>query len=122
LRITVRYPGPDLSELTPNELEMLNSTSGLSLKTQEQMLAELRRENGALDEAIRIGEDPNASDAQVISSLNEIQRSIDASSAVDTATARQQTQGLESIKSSIMGSRGMTVEHVDLALKVLGVA
>lgn len=117
---TGRYPGPDLSELTPNELEMLNSTSGLSLKTQEQMLAELRRENGALDEAIRIGEDPNASDAQVISSLNEIQRSIDASSAVDTATGRQQTQGLESIKSSIMGSRGMTegVNPIDTAASI----
>lgn len=113
-------PGPDLSELTPQELERLNTTQGLSLKTEEQMLFELRQNNSALDEAINIGQNPDSTDAQVISSLSEIQRAIDSSATNDTAMGRQQTQSLESIKSSIMGERGITegVNPIDAASSI----
>ncbi|AHZ95387.1 tapemeasure protein [Mycobacterium phage Damien] len=112
--------GPDLSELTPDELDLLNRTQGLSLKTEEDMLFELRRNNAALDEAITVGQDPNSTDAQVIQSLAEIQRSIDSSAAIDTPAMRQQTQSLESIKSAIMGDRGITegVNPIDAASSI----
>lgn len=112
--------GPDLSDLTPDELAQLNTTSGLSLKTQDQMLAELRQNNSALDQAITVGQNPDSTDAQVISSLSEIQRAIDSSATNDTAMGRQQTQSLESIKSSIMGERGITegVNPIDAASSI----
>lgn len=100
--------GPDLSELNPEELDRLNTTQGLSLKTEQGILDELRQSNSVLDQAIRTGEDPNSSDDQVIQSLSTIQQSIDQQGLQDTAAGRQQVQALEGVKSSIMSQRGIT--------------
>lgn len=102
-------PGPNFSNLSPNELAEISNNTGYSLQTQQQMLDSLRQQNVALDDAIRVGQDPASTNDQIASSLGTIQSEIEKQSANDTPAGRQQLSALEGVKSSIMSDRGFSV-------------
>lgn len=114
-------PGPNLSDLTPEELKQFNETQGLSLQTQDQMLAELRRGNSSLDTALTAGQADGATTDQQIAALNELQKTIDTTN-TDTPGGRSQAQALEGIKSDIMGKGGLAegANPVDQAATIAG--
>ncbi|AAN02087.1 tail length tape measure protein [Mycobacterium phage Barnyard] len=92
-------PAGDWSGIASNTAE--------SVDQQKAILDQLRQNNSALDEQIKIAENPSSSDQQVAASLQSIQAEIDRQSVNDTPAGRANTQALESLKSSITGERGM---------------
>lgn len=72
-----------------------------SAKTQEDVLEELKQSNGALAEQIRIAQDPNASDAEVIRALQAIDDEI------ATTADREIHEGLEGVRDAVMDDRGI---------------
>ena len=109
------HKGPDMSTMTEEELQRLNATGGYSLKTQQDMLAELRQNNPALDQAITVGQDPNSTDSQVASSLSTIDDTLGQLSTNDTPAGRAQVQSLKSVQGEIASQRGMVQSANPLA-------
>lgn len=77
------------------------------LSMNESLLQEMQSQDLALDEAIRIGQDPNSTDAQVANSLSAIDDKIASLAGTDSPEARAQTSALQSIQGQIAGDRGM---------------
>lgn len=77
------------------------------LSMNESLLQEMQSQDASLDEAIRIGQDPNSSDAQVADSLSAIDDRIASLAGTDSPEARAQTSALQSIQGQIAGDRGM---------------
>lgn len=97
-------PGPDLNE----QFKVMNDNLDKQLSQQEIMINELRDQNPLLEEAIRIGENPNASDAQIGSALDTISMIADQQRKMDTAQSRFLADGLDSVANKIAGNRGMS--------------
>jgi hypothetical protein len=83
-----------------------NTSQSVSL--DEQILAELRGQSSSLDQAITLGQDPNASDEQIAGVLSEIDNNIAALKDTDTPVARAQVSALETVQGDIAGQRGFT--------------
>lgn len=119
-----RQPGPDLSNLSPDQLKAIQDNTGYSAKTQDQMLQALREGNGSLDAAINSAQNPTSTDQQVISGLSGIQAEIDRQNSANTPAGRQNASILEGIKSQAMGDRGISEAQnpVDTAATIAGSA
>lgn len=92
--------GPD------GRLQVADQANEDSLTMDEAMLNELRTHDATLDEAIRVGQDPNSTDEQVADSLSTIDKNIAAIAGTDTPQARAQLSALEGVQSDIAGKRG----------------
>lgn len=103
-----RAIGPDLSNLSDEQLKAIQDNTGFSAQTQDQMLQQLRQGNSSLDQAITAGQQPNSTDQQTADSLTTIQREIDRQNNLNTPASRQQASALEGIKSGIMQDKGFT--------------
>lgn len=102
-------PGPDLNE----QFKVMNENLDKQLSQQEIMIKELRDQNPLLEEAIRIGENPNATDAQIGAALDTISMIADQQRKMDTAQSRFLADGLDSVANKIAGNRGMSQVQTD---------
>lgn len=84
-----------------------------SVSLEEQILSELRGQNASLDDAIRVGQDPNATDDQIAGTLGIIDQNIAALQNQDNPVARAQINALQGIQSEIAGNRGFTQQQQD---------
>lgn len=119
-----RAIGPDLSNLSDDQLRAIQDNTGFSAQTQEQMLQQLRQSNSTLDQAITTGQQPNSTDQQTADSLSVIQSEIDRQNNLNTPSSRQQASALEGIKSGIMQDKGFSenANPVDTAATIAGSA
>lgn len=101
-----RAIGPDLTNLSSDQLKAIQDNTGFSAQTQDEMLAQLRQGNSSLDQAITAGQLPNSTDQQTADSLSTIQSEIDRQNNLNTPASRQQASALEGIKGSIMSDKG----------------
>ena len=103
-------PGPDLSELTDEQRQMVENGS-VSLQTQEQMLQALQADNPQLNDAIAILQDEKATNEQVYKALPTLDAMIEQQKGTDTAQSRSNAQALESIRSDAMSERGVAEQN-----------
>ena len=103
-------PGPDLSELTDEQRQMVENGS-VSLQTQEQMLQALQADNPQLNDAIAILQDEKATNEQVYKALPTLDAMIEQQKGTDTAQSRSNAQALESIRSDAMSERGIAEQN-----------
>lgn len=122
---TAQQAGADLSKkldsLTPEQLAKVQS-GDITIKTQEQMLAEMVKQTPLLQKAIDVSKDYNASQEDAISSLTTVQGLIDNLGEATTPAAKQQKQALESIQGQIKTNNGLTegANPIDQASQIAG--
>lgn len=112
-----------LDGLTPAELAKVQS-GDVTVKTQDQMLAELQKHTPLLSEAIDVAKLPNATEDQSIKSLNTIQGLIDQQGEAKTPAQKQQLSALEGLQSTIKSNAGLTEgdNPIDTAAGIAGSA
>ena len=91
-------PAEDIGAIAENTRE--------SADVDQQVLNLMRTQNTTLDEAIRVGQDPNATDEQISNSLQVIQSEIAKAGQDDSAQGRAQLQALQGVSESIQSSQG----------------
>lgn len=127
LAATARQSAADLSSqldaLTPEQLAKVTSGE-VSVKTQEQMLDELKKQTPLLGEAIDVSKKDTPGQAESIKALTTIQSLMDKQGEAKTPAQKQQMSALEGISSTIKGKTGLTegANPIDQASTVLDAA
>lgn len=117
--------GADLSAkldaLSPEDLAGVQNGT-LSVKTDDQILAELVKQTPLLQTAIDVSKDNKATQEQSIGALNTLDDLITAQGDAKTPAAKQQKNALESLSSTIQSNSGLTTGEnpIDKAASVAG--
>lgn len=112
-----------LDTLTPEELGKVQSGE-VSVKTQDQMLEELKKQTPLLGEAIDVSKKDSPGEEESIKALTTIQSLMDQQGEAKTPAQKQQMSALESLSSNIKGKTGLTegANPVDTATNIAGAA
>lgn len=112
-----------LDSLSPADRGLIES-GDVSIKTQDQMLAELVKQTPLLQTAIDVSKADNAGTEESVSALQTVQSLIDSQGEANTPAAKQQKQALESLSSTIQSNAGLTTgtNPIDQAAGIAGSA
>lgn len=113
--------GQKLDEMSPEDRARVQSGE-VSVKTNDQILAELVKQTPLLQDAINISKDENSSQSQATSALDTVNQLLNAQGEATTPAAKQQKQALEGLASTISGNAGLTTNEnpIDQAAGIAG--
>ena len=113
--------GDKLDALSPEDRALVENGT-VSVKTQDQMLAELVKQTPLLQGAIDISKKDNATQDESLSALQTVTSLIDSQGEATTPAAKQQKQALESLQGTIAGNAGLAVGEnpIDQAAGIAG--
>ena len=103
----------DQFRLMNESLDVIASATQDQVSQQDEMINALRAQNPILDQAIKTAKDPNSTDIQVGSALDQISEIAKQQRIQDTAQSRYIADGLDSMATEIAGGRGMSQVQQD---------
>lgn len=115
-----KYLQYNANGLTPEQLQQIQNTPGVFAGSTQDLINSTGNPN--LQTALGLKDTTNATDQQVLESLNTIQKEIDKQNTIDTPESRALVKSLQSTQSTIAQQYGFEQEQnpIDTASSVIG--